>query len=204
MIPWIGPTLIAIGIARFANWACWADYNASPPFVQACALVGIGWGLIRHARMAERQGHELWEARAGSLTQPGLQILKPSWYGLMASSTFACLALVNWVVTASAQRIPVGLTIRMVRPGVAGPNYAGIQPLRIQIGPGSEKLYVDSKSIHWENLDAVLRTELSRRPPNWPVYVDGNPDLEWKDVAPAIDALRGLGAEVVLVTRSLK
>jgi hypothetical protein len=46
----------------------------------------------------------------------------------------------------------------------------------------------------------LLKKELSRRPPDWPVYVDGDPDLEWQYPAEAIDAIRGLHAEVILLT----
>jgi len=53
-----------------------------------------------------------------------------------------------------------------------------------------------------EDFDAVLRKELSRRPPSWPVYVQGDPNLEWAWVLKVVDMVRGLPAEVVLVTRS--
>jgi uncharacterized protein (DUF779 family) len=46
----------------------------------------------------------------------------------------------------------------------------------------------------------MLETELSRRPPDWPVYVEGDVNLEWKDVVRAIDIVRGKGAQVALLT----
>ena len=233
--PWIGPALIAIGIAWFANWIFCGGPYLPPPVIQACVLMGIGWGLIRHVKIPERQAQEASSARAGCLTQAGPQhrpgdtpirtralpdyslrrspddrpqrqwpFTKPSWFGLVAGLTFTVVLLVNCVITAWAQWIPVGLTIRLVRPGLVAPSYAGIQPLRIQIGPGLGKLYVDAKPAHWEDLAPTLRQALSRRPPNWPVYIDGDPDLEWKDVAPAVDTVRGLGAQVVLITPSLR
>jgi hypothetical protein len=47
---------------------------------------------------------------------------------------------------------------------------------------------------------ALLKKELVRRPPDWPVYVEGDRDLEWRQVAEAIDAVRGQRAEVILLT----
>jgi hypothetical protein len=64
-------------------------------------------------------------------------------------------------------------------------------------------LYLDSKAVAWEDLGALLKKELARRPPDWPVYVEG-PDLEWRQVAGAIDAVRGQQAEVILLTGAAK
>lgn len=49
-----------------------------------------------------------------------------------------------------------------------------------------------------------LQQELSRRPPNWPVYLEGDRDMEWESVARTIDVIRGIGAEVVLLTPGTK
>lgn len=55
--------------------------------------------------------------------------------------------------------------------------------------------------MDWEDFDIVLQKELIRRPPNWPVYLEGDPNMEWKWAVKTIDRIRGLGAEVVLLTR---
>jgi len=36
--------------------------------------------------------------------------------------------------------------------------------------------------------------------PTWPVYFEGDQDLEWQDAAKVIDLIRGANAEVVLLT----
>jgi hypothetical protein len=61
-------------------------------------------------------------------------------------------------------------------------------------------LYFNSQRISWDQLGPMLETELSRRPPDWPVYVEGDVNLEWKDVVRAIDIVRGKGAQVALLT----
>ena len=48
-------------------------------------------------------------------------------------------------------------------------------------------------------LREVLQTKLKLRPPNWPVYFTGDPSLEWQGPVKAIDIIRGLQAEVVLL-----
>jgi hypothetical protein len=42
--------------------------------------------------------------------------------------------------------------------------------------------------------------KLTTRPPTWPVYFEGDQDLEWQDAAKVIDLIRGSKAEVVLLT----
>jgi hypothetical protein len=51
-----------------------------------------------------------------------------------------------------------------------------------------------------EELGPVLKRELKLRPPGWPVYVAGDPDLDWRSVAEIIDIVEGEQAEVVLLT----
>jgi biopolymer transport protein ExbD len=97
-----------------------------------------------------------------------------------------------------------GLRVHLVRPGVTAPWNPGIQPLRISVRRNERNLrpdlYVDSEAVAWEDLGALLKKELARRPPDWPVYVEGGPNLEWRPVAEAIDAVRGQQAEVILLT----
>jgi hypothetical protein len=97
-----------------------------------------------------------------------------------------------------------GLRVHLIRPGVTAPWNPGIQPLRISVRRNERNLrpdlYVDSEAVAWEDLGALLKKELARRPPDWPVYVEGGPNLEWRPVAEAIDAVRGQQAEVILLT----
>ncbi len=61
-------------------------------------------------------------------------------------------------------------------------------------------VYLNSQRIAWEQLGPLLDRELSRRPPDWPVYVQGDVNLEWRNVVRAIDIVRGKGAQAVLLT----
>jgi len=100
---------------------------------------------------------------------------------------------------------PSGFRVRLLRPGITSPRLPGIQPLLVRVAfrgytvrPG---LYLASQSVSWDDLGTQLEKELRLRPPDWPVYVEGDPDLDWRSVAEAIDAIRGLNADVVLLTR---
>ncbi len=111
------------------------------------------------------------------------------------------------VVSVSLERlIPSGLPVHVLRAGVTTPRSSGIQPLLVRVvrdGHGS-KLYIGSELVAWADLGALLKKDLALRPPDWPVYVEGDPDLEWRQVAEAIDAVRGQQAEVVLLTGAAK
>lgn len=95
-----------------------------------------------------------------------------------------------------------GFEIRLVRPDAYAEPSLGLQPLIVRVAPGPDRRvipYVDGKAVSWDGLSALLKTELRQRPPEWPVYVEADPNVEWRDAAKAIDVLRGLSAQVVLL-----
>jgi biopolymer transport protein ExbD len=98
-----------------------------------------------------------------------------------------------------------GLRVLLSKPGVEGPRSPGKQPMLVHIKftgwKGPPSLYVDSRLVPKEALDSMLQKELLLRPPHWPVYLDGDPDVEWKDAVWVIDRIRGHGAEVMLLPR---
>jgi biopolymer transport protein ExbD len=102
------------------------------------------------------------------------------------------------VLTSAWRYLPHGLMIRTLRPGVEIPRSPGVQPLLIQVDAAG--IFIDSERMSLDSLSARLKQELSRRPPEWPVYIQGDADLAWRKVAEVIDAVRGQGAEVVLIT----
>ena len=125
-------------------------------------------------------------------------------------------------------RFPVkGLTIRLLRPGIQGTSVPQLEPLVVRVEKGlnggplppwdwqsmSEEqvrlyrarsddhiLYFNSQRISWDQLGPLLDKELMRRPSEWPVYVRGDGDLEWRSVLRAIDIIRGKEAQVALLT----
>lgn len=152
-------------------------------------------------------------ARVSSLSVPGYRYPKPKpnpanrpafarmpWTALIM--LLCCLVIAAPILNPVLNPpVPWGLKIRILRPGVQSPSIPGIRPLLVRVARGRE-LFVDSQAVSWEDFDSVLRKELSRRPPNWPVYLEGDPNLEWGWPARVIDHIRGLQADVVLVTRS--
>jgi hypothetical protein len=116
-----------------------------------------------------------------------------SQHSLVAVLVLMIICSVMVLVRYADPLIPVGLRVHLVRPGVAIPRGLGIQPLLIRVSEQSAII-----DVGW------LRTELARRPPDWPVYVEGDPNLAWRKVAEAIDAVRGQQAEVILLTGAAK
>jgi len=130
---------------------------------------------------------------------------RTSWYGLIGTHAYLVILIPVWVMISGMPLVPKGLVVHLVQPGIAAQIMPGIQPLRVRVetavGSVRPTLYVDSRPVSWDDFSAVLQKEISRRPPNWPVYVDGDPDMEWGSAIKAIDVIRGLRAEVVLLTR---
>lgn len=91
-----------------------------------------------------------------------------------------------------------GLRVHLMRPGIAVQPSPGIRPLLVRM-EADQRLYIDSEPVTWNEFPAALRTKLKQRPPYWPVYFIGDPNLEWQFPVKAIDIVRGLQAEVVLL-----
>jgi biopolymer transport protein ExbD len=104
-----------------------------------------------------------------------------------------------------ATRPVVGLRVRLVRPGTHAERSPGIQPVLVRVNYDQKNrratVTVDSQPVTWEELETVLRRELRLRPPDWPVYVEGDREMEWQWAAMAIDVVQGLHTPVVLLTR---
>ena len=110
--------------------------------------------------------------------------------------------LTGLFVLESGSLIPKGLPIRLLQ-RVSAQMTPGMQPLLVRVeiaASGRPRLYVDDQPTGWDDFDVVIQKELSRRPPNWPVYVEGDPAMEWRWAVHTIDRIRGLNAEVILLT----
>jgi biopolymer transport protein ExbD len=123
-----------------------------------------------------------------------------SWFSLLLVN---CLVLLLIITLLQTPLMHMGLPVRLVRPGIPAQSTPWLEPLRLRVayvGPKMRPhLYLNSQPIAWEDLGAVLQKELNRRPPHWPVYVEGDPYLQWQDVAKAIDIIQGTNGEVVLL-----
>jgi biopolymer transport protein ExbD len=122
--------------------------------------------------------------------------------GLIHATTYLAQLLAVLVLIMIAfhcrDRTPRGLLVRVVRPGVSLIPAAGIQPLRIHVVAGG--LLANSKLIRAGEFASFLRSELAAWPPDWQVYMEGDRDVAFENVAKAIDVIRAAGAEVVLLT----
>lgn len=112
---------------------------------------------------------------------------------LVATLTYEVFFLPVWVLQSWKYRVE-----GLVRPDTYAQPSPGLQPIVVRVAPGPDghpDPYVNWQPVTWENLASVLRKELSQRPPDWPAYVEADPNVEWKDAASAIDAVRGLPAK---------
>ncbi len=106
-----------------------------------------------------------------------------------------------------------GFAIRTIRPGVKLIPAAGVMPLRIRVLADNQSGYrwapmrgleIGSQVIDRTDLAAFLTREMAKRPSDWPVYIEGDRELDFESVAWTIDAVSAFGAKVILLTPSLK
>jgi hypothetical protein len=119
-------------------------------------------------------------------------------FALIAAPIFAIL--VPLFALLLSPRISMGLPVRLLKIGVSDSESASIV-IRVTraSASGPSKIYVNAKETPWNELGSTLRIQLKVRP-HWIVYVAGEDNVPWADVANAIDIARGLYAKVVLVT----
>lgn len=182
------------GFTAILLWACLLIASSGG------FLVVITAGQPRFERAIVR-GHLPWKRRPA----PARPFSGFSYIGLITSLTYLVIFIPTWMIFQVSHPTPKGLQVRLVGPGTAAQSSPGIEPLLVRVehpeGSRQPSLFVDSRPVSWEELDEVLQRELKLRPPNWPVYVQGDPELDWGEVAAVIDTITGSHAEVVLLTR---
>lgn len=95
---------------------------------------------------------------------------------------------------------PVGLAVHLLKMGAIDHDSDSIVIGVISSSATSlPVVYVNSEEVPWSELGDTLRSQLKLRP-HWKVYVAGEDGVAWRDVVNAVDAARGLDAEVVLLT----
>jgi biopolymer transport protein ExbD len=123
----------------------------------------------------------------------------------MAGNIYLFMAIIMMVLQSLDHEIPFGLRVRLFRPEPSAPSIPGIQPVLVRIQLAGQELrpdlYLGSQKVAWDDFETVLQAEINRRPPDWPVYVEGDPESDWMSVVDAIDRIRGLQAHVILLTR---
>jgi hypothetical protein len=112
------------------------------------------------------------------------------------------LLVVNQFLWAG-KRVPGGLIVRLRRPEIESRPDPLIYPILVHVSH-SEKgpaIKVNSRPVAWADLESALRREMMLRPPHWPVYVEGDPDMEWQWAAMTIDVIQGMHLPVILLGR---
>lgn len=124
-------------------------------------------------------------------------------FGLFCATVLVFLVFAMMIMTAPLT--PRGITLAVLKgdPSAIDPDLLK-DPIVIRIRSAHDpklppKVYVNSASVEWPRLKDAVRNELKRRP-KWIVYVDGDSDLAWQQVADAVDAARELQARVFLLT----
>jgi biopolymer transport protein ExbD len=97
-----------------------------------------------------------------------------------------------------------GLPVRVYRAEKTSQPIPGLEPVLVRIhfkaGDSRPELYINSQLVPWDNFEENLQKALSRCPPEWPVYVEGDPDLDWGAVVNVLDRIRGLHVPVTMLT----
>jgi hypothetical protein len=215
----LGAILVMVGLGACISIYRWtgAEYADSRSLLLwLCALTAGGGGalLTIAGRDRFRQPHPAVASGAspGGISGGVRLARKPAkarpfsglaYFGRTAAFFYMLMFLVMFYIKSADCIIPVGLTVRLMRPGVVGESTPGMQPIVVRLqrhGANSPPdLYVDSQHVSWTEFSVVLRAGLSQRPPNWPIYVEGDPEMEFKWAAMVVDTAKGLGATVVLV-----
>jgi biopolymer transport protein ExbD len=189
------------------------DYKDWKSYIQwiSGALVLAGAGLICYSvrvQISNRISRRTTEAAYESITRAYYpKVPKPlrkkfsglPSFGLVGTLSISWLVFFFVVLAPWPQRgllvhlvkPPRGNLARLVEPLVVYVQFAGITVV--------PRIYVNSKSVSWDQLRETLKAELGRRP-EWVVYVKGDSNLAYAYVAEVVSIARDLQAKVVLLT----
>jgi len=128
-------------------------------------------------------------------------------FSLIAGTLFLCTFVFILILKCLDRAPRMGLPIHLPQLSQLSQEVPKMQPLLVRVELATSKsprdrprVYFGSRPIAWVDFDTALQKELSRRPPNWPVYIEADSDMEWGWVVQTIDRIHGLSAEVTLLT----
>ena len=107
--------------------------------------------------------------------------------------------LIPMVALMLRSAVPVGLPVHIAKIGVNENDPIVVSVIDTGLG-NLPAAYVNSEETPWNELGNTLRSQLKVRRPSWIVYIAGEDKVSWTYLANAIDVVRGLHAEVVLLT----
>ncbi len=172
-------------------------------------LLPVGISTVVHGAILSRRNVEVSHAAGGAERRLFRWMSSmPARFGLIGANVHIILFLVIAGFVCASQYASKGLAVTLLAKNVNVPPSVGIQPLLVRVvyaGPKRlPEVQLNWKPIALKDLAATLQDEMARRPPEWPVYVQGDSELEWGDVVPVIDIIQGLGAKAVLMPRAVR
>jgi biopolymer transport protein ExbD len=127
-----------------------------------------------------------------------------AWFGLIAVNVQVPLLFVLIVLYPTGER-RAGLPVQILRVEKTSQPIPGLDPvvvrMRLTEGEPRPALFVDSLLVPWDDFEVQLQKALRRCPPSWPVYIEGDRDLDWETVATVIDRIKGLHVPVTMLSR---
>ena len=132
----------------------------------------------------------------------------PARRGLPSYSLCASLVLSTVIIVIAAGKAfepaSYGLPVRLSN-GYFAPRTAGLEPILVRLAlNGRDRrpdVFIGDELVPWEDFESTLWREVTQRPPTWPVYFEGDGQMEWRYAAEAIDRIRALHPQVVLIPR---
>lgn len=215
---WAGIVLLIGGLTAIAHTRHRIAAQSFAPLDDWLSLLAIGAGASL-LLIARKQGRSYSPApimsegpslsvisRAYWKPRRGLRPAQLPAFGLLGANVVIVLVSIMSVAQSFDHFTSTGLRVRLLNPLVNIPRMIGIEPVLVRLQftryDALPAVYIGSRSTSWEDFDAVIMSEIRSRPLEWPIYLQGDPELDWKSVAQAIDRIRGLDAEVILLTRN--
>jgi hypothetical protein len=167
-------------------------------------LVGKRTTAQDQLTIVENAGHPYYPSRRTLPLRPRLSHLPP--FGLICTVTLGGTLIPTFLIFLYAwgyDHRSAGIEVHLLSPGplkAAADSFA-TPVVRIEnTDLGSPpRLYLNSRTIAWETLGPSLKAQLKSRP-DWVVYVEADRNVDWGDAVNAMDIIRGVGANVVLLT----
>lgn len=208
---WVAVCMVLLSPAIYAAGHYWrstrtitAVYESVYAFLQWLAVGLVAPGLAVFALSfirSKRARFEVSNTADPGTSRPLRWPLRPRFTslpsrGLISFSLAVPLIIVMWVVQFRIPQRGFWVSAMPVSRNVKPESLAGKLVLRIDI---KKRLYLNSERIPAEELTQVLTYGLARHTDRV-VYVDGDRDLEYRDVVAVMDEIRGLHAKVILLT----
>ncbi len=186
------------------------EISATPVATAAGLLVAISAAIsynvlrMRLEKLERSRSNVLLGAAAGSFQVAQRLPLRMRFSGLPPFALIGApvLAILLPMLMLESPEIPVGLPVHLLRISASDHDFPPIIIRVIRVGSGdSSVVFVNSKATPWDELGKAIRSQLELRP-RWIVYVEGADEYDWGSVLKAIDVVRGLHSEVILLTAS--